>query len=176
MEITAKLNHLHIAPRKVRLVAGLIKGMNVRRAKLELGYRGKRSSPLLLKLLNSAVANARHNFKRSENELYIKNITVDGGPVLKRMRPRAFGRGATIRKRTSHVSLVIEDEGAGEKEGPRQKPSGEKKDAPMVRNLSPDDARGAIETRSKGDQGNSSRLQKKNTKGFTQRMFRRKAI
>ena len=108
MEIKANLNHLHIAPRKVRLVAGLIKGMDIDRARVELRHRGRRASPLLLKLLQSAAANAVHNFQLDEDGLFIKDIAVNPGPVLKRMRPRAFGRGASIRKRTSHVALVLE--------------------------------------------------------------------
>ena len=171
MEIKAKLNHLYIAPRKVRLVAGLIKGMDVGTARLALRFRGKRSSPMLLKLLNSAVANARHSFQRQERELYIKEIKVDGGPVRKRMRPRAFGRGATIRKRTSHVSLVLEDKA---REIPEKRK--EEKNAPIVRDLASDDAKGDGATRSKGGEAHAPRMQKNTQKGFTQRVFRRKAI
>lgn len=107
MESKAQLRYLHIAPRKVRLVANVIRGMDVKRAELELANLPKRSSLPLLKLLKSAIQNAAHNFQQESDRLYIKKITVDGGPVMKRMMPRAFGKGATILKRMSHVNLML---------------------------------------------------------------------
>lgn len=111
MQVKASLNYLHIAPRKVRLVTNLIKGLDIKRAELELRHLPRRSSNDILKLLKSAVANARNNFQLDTNELFIKEIKVDGGPVFKRFRPRAFGRAAMIRKRTCHVSLVLDTKG-----------------------------------------------------------------
>lgn len=108
MEIHAQLNYIHIAPRKVRLVANLIKGMDVKHASSELSHRVKRSSLPLFKLLKSAVANAKHNFQIEEKDLYVKSILVNGGSVSKRFRARAFGRAAPIRKRTSHVVLILD--------------------------------------------------------------------
>ena len=110
MEVTAKLNALRISPRKVRLIADLIRGMDVRRAELELANAAQRSSVDVQKLLKSAVANARHNFELEKDGLYIKEIYVDGGVVMKRQMPRAFGRAAMIRKRTSNISLVLSTE------------------------------------------------------------------
>ena len=107
MEIKASLKNLHIAPRKVRLVAGLIRGMDAGRAETELSDLAKRSSGPILKLLRSAVANAMHNFGLPRESLYIGEIKVDGGEIFKRFRARAFGRAAPIRKRTSHVSLIL---------------------------------------------------------------------
>jgi len=107
MEAKAKLSYLHIAPRKVRLVASLLRGMDARKAELELRNLPKRSSEPLGKLLKSAIQNAVHDLQMDPSRLYIKIITVDGGPVLKRMMPRAFGRGAQILKRMSHVTLVL---------------------------------------------------------------------
>ena len=106
-EIKAELNYVAIAPRKVRLVAGMIRGMDVARAETQLLFLTKRASHPILKLLKSAVANAKNNFRVYEGDLLVKRITVDGGPVGKRTRARAFGRAARIRKRTSHVTLVL---------------------------------------------------------------------
>ncbi len=109
MIIKAKLNHLQISPRKVRVVAKMIKNMNTKKAEQQLLYTNKRSAQPLLKLLRSAIANAQHNFDiQKTNDFYVKNIRVDQGPTLKRWRPRAFGRAYTIRKRSSHVLLEIE--------------------------------------------------------------------
>lgn len=107
--ITAKLSNLRISPRKVRLVVGLIRGKKVNEAKNQLSFLTKRSAEPVLKLLNSAIANAKNNAKLSEENLIISEIFVDGGPVLKRFMPRAFGRAATILKRTSHVTIVLEE-------------------------------------------------------------------
>jgi len=109
MTIKAQLNHCHIAPRKVRQVAHLIKGLEVIEAQNQLKNISKRMSLPMLKLLKSALANAHHNFNiTSESKLYITNVIVNQGPSLKRWRPRAFGRAYPIMKRTSHVILELE--------------------------------------------------------------------
>lgn len=107
--ISVKLNNLRISPRKVRLTADLIRGMKVAQAQVQLSFLGKRSANPILKLLNSAIANAKNNFKISEKKLFVSKIFVDCGPVLKRQMPRAFGRSAAIMKRTSHITLVLEE-------------------------------------------------------------------
>lgn len=107
MEIIAKSNYIHISPRKVRLVANLIKGMKVRHAETELAHLPKAASLPIAKLLHSALANARHNFSVEESGLYVQDIAVSAGPVLKRTRARAFGRAAMIRKRMSHISIKL---------------------------------------------------------------------
>ncbi|OHA02982.1 MAG: 50S ribosomal protein L22 [Candidatus Sungbacteria bacterium RIFCSPHIGHO2_02_FULL_52_23] len=111
MEIKAQLRHLHIAPRKVRAVAGLIRGMGATDAERELAHLIKRSSDPLRKLLRSALANATHNFHLDEAGIRVKEIRIDPGPVSRRFRPRAFGRAAPIRRRTSHVILILEAKG-----------------------------------------------------------------
>lgn len=97
-----------MSPRKVRLVANLLKGTSVIRAENQLKFLPKRAAGPLLNLLKSAVANAENNFNLKKGKLQISRITVDGGPVLKRMRPRAFGRASQLLKRTSHVNLFLE--------------------------------------------------------------------
>lgn len=106
--ITAQLNNLRMAPRKVRLVANLIKKHRVVDALDQLSRMAKRSSSPLTKLLKSAVANATHNLKLDADHLWIKEMCVDEGVKLKRMRPKGFGRANPIEKKTSCVSIVLE--------------------------------------------------------------------
>ncbi|GEM_PF-15685 len=109
MKVSAKLRHLRISPRKVRLVADLIRGLDVEVAQNQLKFINKKVADSMLKLLNSAIANAKNNFKLAENNLYISELKVDEGPVLKRWQPRAFGRASAINKRTSHISIILEE-------------------------------------------------------------------
>jgi large subunit ribosomal protein L22 len=110
VEVNAKLRYLRMAPRKVRLLADLIKGQPVAEAIMQLEQNKREAARPVLKLLQSAIANARHNHELKEDGLMIKNITVDGGPILYRSMPRAMGRATPIRKRTSHIVLVLEGE------------------------------------------------------------------
>jgi len=99
MKVIAKVRYLHIAPRKCRLVADLIRGMEVDKAMEQLRFLPKRSAHAFSKLLNSGIASAEHNFNLERNNLYISDIFVDGGPIMKRWKPRAFGRAYPIKKR-----------------------------------------------------------------------------
>ncbi|MEK9170375.1 MAG: 50S ribosomal protein L22 [Patescibacteria group bacterium] len=108
-QTTAKLNHLHIAPRKVRLIADGIRGLRVNEAEAQLMFRPQRSSGPLLKLLRSAVANAKNNEKLDADKLVVKSIFVDQGPVMKRFLPRSMGRATPLLKRTSHVTIILEE-------------------------------------------------------------------
>jgi len=116
MSVKAKLNYLRISPRKVRLVADLVRGRSVEEARSVLHFTVKKPADPLLKLLNSAVANAENNFGMDSKELYIAEIKVDGGPVLKRFMPRARGSVFPIMKRTSHISLLLREKGEEEVE------------------------------------------------------------
>ena len=107
-EVSAKLRFHRAAPRKVRLVADLIRGKSVIKAKEQLTFLEKKSSETVLKLLNSAVANAKHNLKiKDEADLFIKSIMVDGGPAYKRFRPASRGSAHQIKKRTSHITITV---------------------------------------------------------------------
>lgn len=106
-EVRAQLNFLRIGPRKVRLVADLIRGRKVVIALTTLMILNKKASKPLLKLLKSAVANAKNNFSIPEETLRVASITVDGGPVLKRWMPKAHGRATPIRERTSHINIIL---------------------------------------------------------------------
>jgi large subunit ribosomal protein L22 len=108
--VTAKLSYLRMGPRKVRLVADLVRGRSVRRAIDILSVTNKRPAKPLLKLLMSAVANAKHNFSLAQDGLKIASLTVDGGPMLKRWMPKAHGRATPVRERTSHINLVLSGE------------------------------------------------------------------
>ncbi len=108
MEITSKLSQYRQAPRKVRLVATLLKGMSIDVALLELTHRTKRVAPVFHKLVLSAVANAKAQ-GLDEKALFVKGIRVDKGPVLKRSRPRAQGRAFPIHKHTSHIVVTLTD-------------------------------------------------------------------
>ncbi len=101
-----------MSPRKVRLVIDVIRGKSVPVAVTSLQFLKKDASRPVLKLLQSAMANAEHNFKLDPATLRVKSVMADGGPTLKRWRPRAFGRAAPIRKRTTHISLVLSDDKA----------------------------------------------------------------
>jgi len=108
MPVTARLNYLRIAPRKVRLVADLIRGKSARQAEYLLQTVVKRGSPPLAKLLKSALASAKQILGQESDELFISKITVDEGPKFKRWRARARGRAAPIQKKTSHILLVLD--------------------------------------------------------------------
>lgn len=109
MQIKAQLNYLRIAPRKMRLAADLIRGKKVPEARALLDFSLKKGARPLKKLLDSAVANAKNDFNVDKEEnLFISKITVDEGPKLKRWRARARGRAMQIQKKTSHVTLALE--------------------------------------------------------------------
>lgn len=105
----AILKNYRQSPRKVRLVANLIKGKSVGEVETELSFLVKRAALPFQKLLDSAVANAKHNFKLDKEDLYVKDVRVDKGIVMKRMMPRARGSASRINKRTSHLILVLDE-------------------------------------------------------------------
>ncbi len=109
MQVTAKLNNLRIAPRKVRLIADMIRRKNALEAQSVLKFLSNKPSLPMLKLLNSAIANATSNFQLDPKNLYIAKITVDEGRKLKRWMPRARGRAAEIQKKTSFITLILEE-------------------------------------------------------------------
>lgn len=96
-----------MAPRKVRLVIDTIRGKSALAAETQLSFMNKAAAEPVLKLLRSAMANAAHNFQMQKEDLMVKAIMADGGPTIKRARPRAFGRSAPIRKRTTHITIVL---------------------------------------------------------------------
>lgn len=109
MEARAVARHLRVSPFKARQVADLVRGKNVSEAVGILKYTNKKSAPLINKVLKSAIANAEHNFDMDTDELFVSAIYVDEGPIIKRMRPRAYGRADVRRHRTSHVTVVLRE-------------------------------------------------------------------
>jgi large subunit ribosomal protein L22 len=113
MQAKAVLRTVRIAPRKVRLVVDLIRGKQVGEAIAILRHTPKTASPVVEKLLKSAIANAEHNYDMDVNNLFIEKIFVDEGATLKRFRPRAQGRASAINKRTSHITIVVSEKKEG---------------------------------------------------------------
>ncbi len=109
MEIKARLNNLRTAPRKVRQVIDLIRGKKVPQAQSILLFTVNKSARPVLKLLNSAVASAKHDLHLDESNLFISKITVDEGPKLKRWHPMSRGSAFPIIKRSSHIALVLKE-------------------------------------------------------------------
>lgn len=110
MESSAVARYVRISPRKVRLVMNEIRGIKVEEAINKLSFASQKGAAILLKLLNSAVANAQQKDNVDVDRLYVKRIYADEGPVLKRIRPRASGRATRIIKRTSHLTVILNDE------------------------------------------------------------------
>lgn len=106
-EFSIRASHLRLAPRKVRLVANLIKGLSLDEADDQLTFNHKRPAVYLRKLIKSAKAAASHNYNLTDDGLYIKNILVNEGPTLHRFKPAAHGTAHPIRKRSTHLVMII---------------------------------------------------------------------
>ena len=109
MEIKAIAKYIRVSPRKVRLLINEIKGKKVEEALNVLSFAPQKGAPILKKLINSAVANANQYPDIDVDNLFIKNAFADEGPTLKRFRPRAMGRATKIRKRSSHLTVVLDE-------------------------------------------------------------------
>ena len=109
MEAKAVARHVRIAPRKAKLVADLIRSKKVNKALTILKFTPKGASPIIEKVVKSAIANAENNHNLDKENLYISEIYANQGPTLKRFRPRAQGRASQILKRTSHIGVVLRE-------------------------------------------------------------------
>lgn len=109
MEVKAVTRYVRIAPRKVRIVTELVKGKPAEEALTILKFLPKKAARLVSKTLQSAVANAEQNPNIDVDTLYIKRIYVDGGPSMKRWRARAMGRATRILKRSSHITIILDE-------------------------------------------------------------------
>ncbi|WP_142413447.1 50S ribosomal protein L22 [Hathewaya massiliensis] len=109
MEAKAIAKHIRMSSRKVGIVLDLIRGKDVREAEAILKYTPKDAADAVGKVLKSAVANAEHNYNLDANRLYVAEAYACQGTTLKRFRPRAQGRAYRIRKRTSHITLVVKE-------------------------------------------------------------------
>ena len=110
MEAKALARQIRISPQKARLVADLVRGKDVGTAINTLRFMPKKGARILRKIIESAVANASQNEAIDVDTLYVKTIFIDGGPMMKRIRPRAMGRASRILKRTSHITVVLDEQ------------------------------------------------------------------
>jgi len=108
-ESKASARYIRIAPRKVRVVIDHIRGKSIGEALTILKFTPKAASPIISKVVKSAVANAVNNFEMDEGSLYIHQAFVDVGPTMKRYRPRQRGRAFPIHKRSSHITIVLRE-------------------------------------------------------------------
>ncbi len=172
---TAKLKYLKIAPRKAQLAANLLRGLSVNEAEAQLLMGSRRSNPALLKLLRSAVSNAKNTKELNPERLFIKEIRVDQGPILKRHMPRAMGRATLIQKKSSHITMVLAESEKvkaprfkiikPEKISKREKEKGEKKAKKEIKTEKP-----------KMPEPEKEKIKKVEKPGFIKRVFRRKSI
>ena len=110
MEWVATLRYGRISPRKARQVADLVRGMKADDAVALLAYTPKKAADMIKKVLISAIGNASQSTGVDEDKLFVSRISVDEGPIGRRWRARAMGRPARIRKRTSHITVALEEE------------------------------------------------------------------
>jgi large subunit ribosomal protein L22 len=110
MNTRAQAKYVRQSPYKVRRVLDLVRGLPVDEARIVLDFTNRRAADPIKKVLDSAIANAEHNFALDADELHIAEAYADEGPTLKRWRPRARGRAAQILKRTSHITIVVADD------------------------------------------------------------------
>jgi ribosomal protein L22 len=108
--IRASSRHVHVAPRKARLIADQIRGLHIDQARALLEFSPRGAARDIRKLIESAAANAENNHELVADEMRIAEITVDEGPTLRRFRPRAQGRATRINKRTSHIAVALSPE------------------------------------------------------------------
>lgn len=109
MEARAVARYVRISPRKVRQVVDLIRGKDVREALAILRFTPKRAAVPVARVIKSAAANAEHNYDMNPDNLYIAAAYVDQGPTWKRYQPRAYGRADLLRRRTSHITVIVKE-------------------------------------------------------------------
>lgn len=174
MEINAQLRGIRIAPRKVRAVAGVLRGMDVAQAKSQLDHLVKRCAKPIAKLLDSAMANAHNNFGLVKENLFIKDIIVNEGRKLKRGEPKGFGSVSPIEKKTSHIKIILDERVPGMKAEKKKIDEGKMEKKEDTKITAP--TREKKTAHIKEDKG----IQKKGVfggiKGLGRRFFRRKAI
>lgn len=183
MQVTVKLQHLRIAPRKIRLLADLLREKKVAEAKRILDFSLQRGSIPLKKLLESGIMAAKDKFQTEEENLRIAEIKVDEGPKLKRWRPRSRGQTYQILKRTSHVSLTIEGESSKKKGdvGPKPmvKQEKERVEKPVFAEMSESKTEKPELKEEKPERRRDKKLTgflSKSRKGSWKKIFRRKAF
>lgn len=130
--VKASARNLRLAPRKMRLLTNLVKGMRVADALVQLQFTNKKGAKMLSKLLMSAAANAENNFSLNRGNLFVKEMTCDMGEVMQRSFPRARGSAFVIRRKLCHVNVTLEERAAKTKKSKVAMPKVEKKDKPVI--------------------------------------------
>ena len=174
MEIKASLNHLRMSARKVRLVIDVVRKMPVDKALDQLQFLNKLASEPVKKLIESAIANADHNFSLERSNLFIKEIKADEGVTLKRWMPKAHGRATVIRKRGSHIHVTLAEIVESGKKTARKT----KLEAPVkLEQVAAEAEKRAKGATKKEDTAKSGKAKSeiKSGKGFTSKVFNRKA-
>lgn len=171
MEVKAQLNGLRMAPRKVRAITNLTKGKDVINALNQMEFLIKRPVLPLIKLLNSAIANAENNLNMVKENLYIKEFHVDEGIKLKRYMPKAQGRAGEIQKKTSRVRLVLDERVAGLKKHASEKPARPGKTKEKAETVADESMK--TETRKHEVK---TEIGKKSEGSIAKRLFRRKQV
>ncbi|MDQ1284135.1 MAG: large subunit ribosomal protein [Patescibacteria group bacterium] len=186
MKVRASLKSIRIAPRKVRLSADLIKGLNVKDALSQLDNTVKGVNESFKKLLESAIANGENNLGVDKDNMYVFDIIVGAGPSLKRWMPKAFGRAGRILKRTSKVEIVLEEREEGknrkskdqlEKERKERQKERERIEKEREKAEQEEKESGAPKAEKIEDKREDDARKKENkTKNWTNRIFRRKSM
>ncbi len=177
-EQIAKLRYLRIAPRKVRLVTNVVKKLSINEAEARLLTSPKRVAEPILKLLRSAIANAKNNKQMEINHLFIKEIKVDQGPVIKRLMPRARGQAGMIQKKESHITLILAE--SNKLKAPRFniiKPERIKKtEFEKIKKQKETDIKKEKPKETLKVETKKTEIKSQKGQGFIKRMFRRKSI
>ncbi|PKL72363.1 50S ribosomal protein L22 [Candidatus Kuenenbacteria bacterium HGW-Kuenenbacteria-1] len=174
IKIDAKAKYIRISSKKIRLVINVIRGMDVDKAEDQLKFITKRACQPILKLLNSAITNAEHNFDLKKKNLYIKEITVNQGPTLDRWMPRAFGRGAPIRKRTSHITIVLDKKNEEKINNFDQEIKEKEKEGKIIQVETVEDKKNSIKDTSLIKRPEAKKIKEKDKHSFAKKIFRRK--
>jgi large subunit ribosomal protein L22 len=176
MEIKANLNHLRMSSRKVRLVIDVIREMPIDKALDQLQFLNKLAADPVKKLIESATANAEHNFSIEQSNLYIKEIKADEAITLKRWMPRAHGRATVLRKRACHIELTLaEIVESGKKTARKSKLEAPVKLEQVVADAEKRGKKGAKKEDSKSKSNAKVNADTKSGKGFTTKNFNRKS-
>lgn len=184
-QVTAQLNNLRLAPRKVRAVSNLIKGKSISDALNQLEAMTKRPSLPVIKLLKSALSNAENTYDMVKDNLYVKSIIVNEGVKLKRFKPKGFGRVSPIEKKTSHLKLILAEKTPGlKRKVSDKKVKEEKQEVKKPLDQTPADAKASAGRRDKSIRQSQDKPEIKTElgrkegvlKSLGRRVFRRKSI
>lgn len=177
MEIKAKLKNLIQSPKKVRLVVDLVRGLEVSKALEQLSFANKKAALPVSKLIKSAIASAQHNYELDENNLFVKEIKVDEGGMLHRWTPKAHGSATPIRKRMSHILVILSEiKDSGVKAAKKREIEAPLSLGDMAKNdSSVSEDKDIKDSLKKGDKFSGKNSEGAGKKGFVNKIFQRKS-